>query len=297
MAETEHVALKDPRESAKGKPQPGQQQKPPGETAANKPRPDHGEHSYRGNGRLEGRAAIITGGDSGIGRAVAIAFAREGADVLISYLSEHDDARETAQWVEQAGRKAVVVPGDVADQAQCQQIVERAVNEFGRLDILVNNAAMQRTHKSLDEISAEEWDRTFRTNIYSMFYLCQAAVPHMRPGSAIINTTSINAKSPNPSLLAYATTKGAIATFTAGLAQMLAEQGIRVNCVAPGPIWTPLIPSTMSSDSIASFGENVPLKRPGQPAELAAAYVLLASDEGSYITGALVPVTGGRPML
>ncbi len=278
-------------------PLPHQEQNPPGRTEANRPRPDHGEESYRGNGRLLDRAAIITGGDSGIGRAVAIAFAREGADVLIAYLSEHDDARETASWVEKAGRKAVTVAGDVSDQAHCRNLIDRAVKEFGRLDILVNNAAMQRSYDDIADISAEEWDRTFRTNIYSMFYLSQAAVPHMRPGSAIVNTSSINAKSPNPTLLPYATTKGAIATFTAGLAALLAEKGIRVNCVAPGPIWTPLIPSTMPPRQVEKFGSNVPLKRPGQPAELAGAYVLLASDEGSYMTGALLPITGGRPML
>jgi hypothetical protein len=228
---------------------------------------------------------------------VAIAFAREGADVLISYLREDKDAEETRHWVQQAGRKAILMPGDVADQAHCQSIVDRAVREFGKLDILVNNAAMQRTHESIDEISLEEWDRTFRTNIYSMFYLSKAVLRHMKAGAAIVNTTSINAKSPSPNLLAYATTKGAIANFTAGLAQMVAEKGIRVNCVAPGPIWTPLIPSTMPAEQIKNFGKNTPLGRAGQPAELAPAYVLLASDEASYMTGSLVPVTGGRPML
>jgi NAD(P)-dependent dehydrogenase (short-subunit alcohol dehydrogenase family) len=262
-----------------------------------RPAPDHGETSYKGCGKLQGRTALITGADSGIGRAVAIAFAREGADVLIAYLDEHEDAKETAHWVEQAGRRAVLMAGDVADQVHCRTLVDCALREFGRLDILVNNAAMQRTHQDLNEITAEEWDRTFRTNIYSQFYLCQAAVPHMKPGSAIVNTTSINAKTPSPQLLAYATTKGAIANFTAGLAQLLAEKGIRVNCVAPGPVWTPLIPSTMPSEKVESFGENVPLGRPAQPAELAPAYVLLASPESSYITGALIPVTGGRPML
>jgi NAD(P)-dependent dehydrogenase (short-subunit alcohol dehydrogenase family) len=276
---------------------PQQQQEPPGHTKAMTPRPAHGEDSYRGSGKLAGKAAIITGAESGIGRAVAIAFAREGADVLIAYLNEHDDAKESASWVEKAGRRAILVPGDVSQQSHCRELVQRAVNEFGRLDILVNNAAMQRTHQSLDEISAEEWDQTFRTNIYSQFYLCQAAVPHMRPGAAIVNTTSVNAKTPSPQLLAYATTKGAIANFTAGLAQLLAEKGIRVNCVAPGPIWTPLIPSTLPEKKVETFGEQVPLGRPGQPAELAGAYVFLASDEASYVSGALIPVTGGRPML
>jgi NAD(P)-dependent dehydrogenase (short-subunit alcohol dehydrogenase family) len=287
----------NPKETHPQPPQPEQKQAPPGHTEGMTPTPDHGEHSYKGSGKLDGKAAIITGADSGIGRAVAIAFAREGADVLISYLEEHEDAKETARWVEQAGRKAILVPGDVSEEAHCKQLIERATREFDRLDILVNNAAMQRTHQSIEEISSEEWDRTFRTNIYSQFYLCKAAIPHMKPGSAIVNTSSINAKSPSPSLLAYATTKGAIANFTAGLAQLVAEKGIRVNAVAPGPIWTPLIPSTMPEEQVKSFGKNTPLGRAGQPAELAPAYVLLASGEASYITGALLPVTGGRPML
>ena len=287
----------DPKTAGPTPPQPRQQQDPPGFTEQLDPQPDHGEHSYRGCGKLKKRVALITGGDSGIGRAVAIAFAREGADVLISYLCEHQDAQETARWVEEAGRRGVLVPGDVKDPAHCRQLVDRAVQEFGKLDILVNNAAYQMTHASLEEISDEEWDRTFRTNIYSMFYLSKAAVRQMKPGSAIVNTASINSKSPSPQLLAYATTKGAIANFTAGLAQLLAEKGIRVNCVAPGPIWTPLIPSTMAPDKVEHFGENTPLKRPGQPAELAPAYVLLASDDGSYMSGAMIPVTGGRLML
>jgi NAD(P)-dependent dehydrogenase (short-subunit alcohol dehydrogenase family) len=278
-------------------PHPEQRQTPPGATADMTPEPDHGEHSYNGNGRLAGKAAIITGADSGIGRAVAIAFAREGADILISYLQEHEDAKQTQHWVEQAGRRAILMPGDVADETYCQSVINRAAQEFGNIDILINNAAMQRTHESIEEISSEEWDRTFRTNIYSMFYLSKAALRHMRPGAAIVNTASINSKSPSPNLLAYATTKGAIANFTAGLAQMVAEKGVRVNCVAPGPIWTPLIPSTMPTEQIKSFGKNTPLGRAGQPAELAPAYVLLASDEGSYMSGAMVPVTGGRPML
>ena len=287
----------DPKERGPQPPMPEQKQSPPGSSKDMQPPPDHGENSYKGSGKLQGRAAIITGADSGIGRAVAIAFAREGADVLISYLEEHEDAKETARWVEQAGRRAIVVAGDVAEQAHCRALIDRATKEFGRLDILVNNAAMQRTHKGIEEISAEEWDKTFRTNVYAMFYLCQAAVPHMKPGAAIVNTTSINAKTPSKQLLAYATTKGAIANFTAGLGQLLAEKGIRVNCVAPGPVWTPLIPSTMPEEEVKSFGKNTPLGRAAQPAELAPAYVLLASDEASYITSALLPVTGGRPML
>jgi NAD(P)-dependent dehydrogenase (short-subunit alcohol dehydrogenase family) len=285
----------DPRHAGPTPPQPEQQQEPPGHTAEMMPTPDHG---YRGCGKLEGRAAIITGGDSGIGRAVAIAFAREGADVLISYLQEEeDDARATARWVEQAERRVVLVPGDIADQQHCQIIVERAVSEFGKLDILVNNAAVQHTYEKIEDITAEEWDRTFRVNVHAMFYLSQAAVPHMRPGAAIVNTTSIQSKDPSPQLLAYAATKGAISNFTAALAQMLGERGIRVNAVAPGPIWTPLIPSTMEAEKAASFGQQSPLLRAGQPKELAPAFVLLASDEASYMSGAVVPVTGGQAML
>ncbi len=278
-------------------PLPRQKQDPPGRTADMDPRPDHGEDSYQGHGRLAGRAAIITGADSGIGRAVAIAFAREGADVLVSYLNEDDDARETVRWIEQAGRKAVAVAGDIGDEAHCRLLVSRARQEFGRLDILVNNAALQRTHDRLEEIESAEWEATFRTNVHAMFYLCKAAVPHMAPGGAIVNSSSINAASPSPTLLAYAATKGAIANFTAGLAALVAEKGIRVNAVAPGPVWTPLIPATMPADKVEKFGGNTPLGRAAQPAELAPAYVLLASDEASYITGAVVPVTGGRPML
>lgn len=227
----------DPKTAGPTPPLPRQQQEPPGFTEELDPRPDHGEHSYRGCGKLEGRAALITGADSGIGRAVAIAFAREGADVAISYLCEHEDAKETARWVEDAGRRAVLMAGDVSDPAHCRELVERTRREFGKIDILVNNAAYQMTHASLEEISNEEWDHTFRTNIYSMFYLAKAAVLDLKPGSAIVNTASINSKFPSPELLAYATMKGAIANFTAGLAQLLAVQGIRVNCVAPGPIW------------------------------------------------------------
>jgi NAD(P)-dependent dehydrogenase (short-subunit alcohol dehydrogenase family) len=287
----------DPRSAYPQPPQPEQQQSPPGHTADMDPKPDHGEQSYKGSGRLAGKKALITGGDSGIGRAVAIAFAREGADVVISYLNEHDDAQETAKWVQEAGRKAVLAPGDITDPAFCRDLVKRTVDELGGISVLVNNAAHQLSFEKIEDISDEEWDLTFRTNIYSQFYLSKAALQHMQPGAAIVNTTSINAKNPSPTLLAYATTKGAIANFTAGLAQLVAEKGIRVNCVAPGPIWTPLIPSTMPEEAVKTFGENVPLGRAGQPAELAPAYVMLASDESSYITGALVPVTGGRPML
>lgn len=278
-------------------PYPEQEQEIPGVESQMHPKADHGEASYKGSGKLTGRKAIITGGDSGIGRAVAIAFAREGADVLVSYLNEHDDAKETAKWVEKAGQKAVLVSGDISDEDHCKALVDRAVQEFGQLDILVNNAAFQSVHESLQEITAEILDHTFKTNIYSMFYLCRAAEPHLKPGSTVINTTSINAYRPRPVLLAYATTKGAIQNFTAGLAQLWGEKGIRVNCVAPGPIWTPLIPSTFPAEHVKTFGQDVPLKRAGQPAELAAAYVLLASEGSSYMTGSTVQVTGGTPSI
>ena len=274
-----------------------QQQEPPGVERALDPPADHGEASYRGSGRLQDKATVITGGDSGIGRAVALAYAREGADVLIAYLNEDEDARETARLVEEAGRKAVLMAGDLADPAHCRAIVDKAVAEFGRIDVLVNNAAFQMSRDSLEAIPDEEWDYTFKVNITAMFHLCKAAVKHMAPGSSIINTTSINSDKPKPTLLAYATTKGAIANFTAGLAQLLADKGIRVNSVAPGPIWTPLIPSTMPPEEVESFGQQVPMKRPGQPKEVAPVFVMLASDEASYISGARVAVTGGTPIL
>jgi NAD(P)-dependent dehydrogenase (short-subunit alcohol dehydrogenase family) len=277
--------------------QPKQQQQPPGTEARLTPKADHGETSYQGSGKLAGKATIITGGDSGIGRAVALAFAREGADVLIAYLNEHEDAKETARLVEEAGRKAVLVAGDIAEPAHCRAIVDKAVQEFGRIDVLVNNAAFQMTRESLEEIPDDEWDYTFQVNITAMFHICKAAVKHMQPGASIINTSSINSDKPKPTLLAYATTKGAIANFTAGLAQLLAEKGIRANSVAPGPIWTPLIPSTMPPEEVESFGSQVPMKRPGQPAEVAPVYVMLASDQASYISGARIAVTGGTPIL
>lgn len=269
----------------------------PGQTADMTPRPDHGEESYKGSGKLEGLKAIITGGDSGIGRAVAIAYAREGADVLISYLDEDDDAKETARWIEKAGRKAVLVRGDIQSAEHCRQMVDTAARELGGIDILVNNAAHQATFDDITEIPDEEWELTFRVNIHAMFYLTKAAVPHMTNGGSIINTASINSDSPNPSLLAYATTKGAIQNFTAGLAQMLADKNIRANTVAPGPIWTPLIPSTMPEESVKNFGKQVPMGRPGQPAELQTAYVMLADPLSSYVSGATIAVTGGKPIL
>lgn len=278
-------------------PQPEQQQPMPGTTDAMSPRPDHGEDSYVGHDRLAGKATVITGGDSGIGRAVAIAFAREGADVLISYLSEDADAAETQRLVEAAGRRAILCRGDISDPAHCRRVIADAVAAFGRIDVLVNNAAHQATFAQVEDIADAEWTLTFATNIHAMFYLVKAALPHMAKGGAIINTTSINADKPNATLLAYATTKGAIHNFTAGLAQLLAERGIRVNAVAPGPVWTPLIPSTMPPEAVKDFGANTPIGRAAQPAELAPAYVLLASDEASYVSGATIPVTGGTPFL
>lgn len=277
--------------------QPAQQQDPPGRQADMRPRPDCGEESYVGHGRLAGKSAIITGGDSGIGRAVAIAYAREGANVVISYLNEDDDAKDTAQYVEQAGQRALLVKGDVSDAAHCRDIVQQAADEFGRIDILVSNAAYQMTHETIEEISDDEWDYTFRANIHAMFYLCKAALPHMSEGGSIIGSSSVNSDMPSPQLAPYAATKAAIANFCASLAQLLGDRGIRVNSVAPGPIWTPLIPSTMPEEKVVHFGENTALGRVGQPAELAPVYVLLASDEASYLSGARVAVTGGRPIL
>lgn len=272
---------------------------PPGTEAEMAPQADHGEESYEGCDKLTERVAVITGGDSGIGRAVAIAYAREGADILISYLNKQEDAdaKETARYVEAAGRRCVLMSGDISEAAHCRAIIDRTVAEFGRIDILVNNAAFQRTYESLDEISEEEWDHTFKINIAAMFHLAKAAVPHMAPGSSIINTTSIQSDKPSPMLLAYAATKGAVSNFTAGLAQMLGSKGIRVNAVAPGPIWTPLIPSTMPPEKVKSFGKDTPLGRAGQPRELAGIFVLLASEEGSYMNGGIYPVTGGKPLL
>jgi hypothetical protein len=277
--------------------QPAQQQTPPGVLGEMTPRPDHGEESYRGSGRLTGKSAVITGGDSGIGRAVAIAFAREGADVLISYLSEHEDAQDTARYVEEAGRRCVLVSGDLADRAHTKTIIPKAVEEFGKVDVLVNNAAFQMSHDSLEEVSDEEWDYTLAVNLTAMFVLTRDAIPHMPSGGSIINSSSVNSDMPSPQLAPYAMTKAGIANFTASLAQMYADQGIRANSVAPGPIWTPLIPSTMPKEKVESFGEQVPMGRAGQPAEVAPVYVLLASDEASYISGARIAVTGGKPIL
>jgi NAD(P)-dependent dehydrogenase (short-subunit alcohol dehydrogenase family) len=286
--------VQDPRKKDSKQPIAPQHQEPPGTERALRPKADHGEQSYVGHGRLRGRKALVTGGDSGIGRAVALAFAREGADVAIGYLPggvEEEDARETASLVEQAGTRCLQLPADVQDPARCREMVARVLREFGGLDILVNNAAFQMTHASILDMPPEEIERVFRTNVYAMFYLCQAAIPHMPPGSSIINTTSIQAYQPKPHLLHYAASKAAIANFTKGLSHELAERGIRVNAVAPGPVWTPLIPSTMDTEG---FGESTPLKRAAQPAEMAPIYVLLASTESSYVTGMVYGATGGQ---
>ncbi|GGW14197.1 SDR family oxidoreductase [Streptomyces capoamus] len=275
---------------------PSQDQPHPGWTGPMDPPPDHGEESYRGSGRLDGRKAVITGGDSGIGRAVAIAFAREGADVLFTHLDEEEeDARETARLVEEAGRKAVPVSCDIRDEDNCRSLIERAVAEFGHIDVLVNNAAYQMSQPDgIEAISTEQFDRVMRTNLYGMFWLTKFAVPHIPSGGCVVNSTSVQAYQPSPHLLDYAMTKGAIVTFTHGLAQMLAERGIRVNAVAPGPVWTPLIPATMPDTT--EFGKQSPLGRPAQPAELAPAYVYLASPQASFITGEILNATGGTPL-
>jgi len=270
----------------------------PGLTGDMRDEPDHGEDSYRGSGRLTDRRAVITGGDSGIGRAVAIAFAREGADVLIACLpDEEDDAKETARLVEDAGRRAVVCLTDLTQEQECNRVVDEAVEQLGGIDILVNNAAYQMAQPGgLTDITTEQLDRVLKTNLYAMFWLCRRALPHLGKGATIINTSSIQSRQPSPELLDYATTKAGIVAFTQGLAQALAEQGVRVNAVAPGPIWTPLIPATMPEGKVGSFGEQTPMGRAGQPAELAPAYVFLASQESSYITGEVIGVTGGNPL-
>lgn len=291
--------LRDPRTAGPCPPFSNQRAlTPPGLTADMDPAPDHGENSYVGSGKLAGRKAVITGGDSGIGRAVALAFAREGADVLIAYLEEESqDADATLKLIQAEGRVGIGVPGDIRDEQHCNAVIQRAVQELGGVDILVNNAAYQMAHDSLDDITADEFDRTFRTNVYATFYLSKAAARHMLPGSSIINTVSINSDKPNKTLVAYAATKGALQNLTGGLAQLLADKGIRVNCVAPGPIWTPLIPSTMDVEKFQQFGQQVPFARPGQPREVAPAFVLLASDQASYISGATLAVTGGVPFI
>lgn len=267
----------------------------PGLTDEMTPTPDHGEESYRGFDRLSGRVALLTGGDSGIGRAVAIAFAREGADVLLSYMPEEEaDAEETCRWVERAGRRAHKLPGDIRDERHCDQMIATAFSEFGRLDVLVNNAAFQSTHDRIEDMTTEEFDTTLKTNVYAMFWLCRAALPRMRPGAVILNTASIQAFDPSPQLLAYAATKAAIVNFTKALSQLAMERGIRVNAVAPGPVWTPLIPSTMPPEKVKQFGDNTSFNRPAQPVELAPLYVFLASNEARYVTGEVFGATGGR---
>lgn len=291
------MTLQDPRSKYPQPPYPQQKQEAPGTFHELKPKPDHGEESYQGCGKLAGRKALITGGDSGIGRAVAIAFAREGADVALSYLDEENDAKDTARIIEAAARRCLLIPGDISVQNHCELLVSRVIDEFGGLDILVNNAAFSQERASLQDIIPEEWDKTFKTNIYPLFWLCRAAERHLEPGSCVINTASINAYQPAPQVIAYNCTKAAIQNFTAGLAQLWGKQGIRVNVVAPGPVWTPLIPSSMSPDGIEKFGSETPLGRVAQPAEVAAAYVLLASGEASYINGATIQVTGGMPAI
>jgi NAD(P)-dependent dehydrogenase (short-subunit alcohol dehydrogenase family) len=290
----------DPKAQYPEPPFPKQQQEAPGTEEQLEPKADHGEDTYRGSGRLTDRVALITGADSGIGKAVAIAMAREGADVAISYLGgmEEPDAADTAAWVEKAGRRAIQLPGDIRDEEHCRSMVEETVGQLGNVDIVVNNAAWQKCGDRIEEMTTEEWRRIFATNIEAMFHISKAAIPRMREGGTIINTASIQAYSPSPELLPYSATKGAIVTFTKGLAQDpgVLERGLRVNAVAPGPIWTPLIPSTMPAEKAAKFGENTPLGRAGQPAELAPIYVFLASQESSYVTGEVIGVTGGRPL-
>jgi NAD(P)-dependent dehydrogenase (short-subunit alcohol dehydrogenase family) len=271
----------------------------PGRTEDLDQQPDHGEHSYRGSGRLTGKRAVITGGDSGIGRAVAIAFAREGADVLITHLdAERSDAEQTAHWIKEAGRRAVTLAADVREESECQRIVDTAVAEFGQIDVLVSNAAYQMSQDGgLADISSEQFDRVMKTNVYALFWLCKAALPHLSTGSSVITTSSIQAFSPSPHLLDYATSKAAIVNFTKGLATELVSHGIRVNSVAPGPVWTPLIPATMPEDKVESFGKQSPMGRPAQPAELAPSYVFLASQESSYTTAEVIAVTGGSPII
>ena len=286
--------LVDPLTAYPRPPFPAQRQELPGKDSLMDPRPDHGEESYIGDGRLAGLATIVTGSDSGIGKAVAIAFAREGADVVVSYLESDDDARQTIELVEAEGRRAIAVPGDLQDEAHCRRIVEQARDELGRIDVLVNNAAYQQRFEAVEEVSTDEWERTIRTNLTATFWMCREATKSMEAGASIINVSSIQARDPSPNLLAYATTKGGLVTYSQALAGMLAKRGIRVNVVAPGPVWTPLVAATTEPDKLSKFGADTPLGRPAQPAELAPAFVFLASPAASYITGAVIPVTGGE---
>lgn len=294
-ASPQNPALADPKAQGAKPEYPQEKIEAPGSIAEMTPSADHGEESYEGLGRLKDRVALITGGDSGIGRAVAIAYAREGAHVVLSYLPEEEqDAADTAEWVEKADRKAVRVPGDIRDERHCAAIVDRALDEFAKLDILVNNAAFQMTHESIEEFSTEEFDRTFKTNVYAMFWLCRAALPRMEAGSAIINTASIQAFDPSPNLLAYAPTKAAIVNFTKALSHVAMKKGVRVNAVAPGPVWTPLIPSTMPEEKVKNFGRDTSFERAAQPVEIAPVFVFLASNEARFVTGEVYGVTGGR---
>lgn len=286
----------DPREAGDQPPFPQEQLEYPGLESDMTPVPDYGADSYTGSGKLTGRVALITGGDSGIGRAVALAYAREGADVVISYLSEDSDARETVAVVEAAGRRALAIPGDISDESHCVRLIERTVQEFGGIDILVNNAAYQSSYESIHDLPSDEWDRAFKTNIYAMFYLSRAALKHLPAGGSIINTTSIQSYQPSPELLHYASTKGAITTFTKALSQTGLKQGVRINAVAPGPVWTPLIPATIPAEQASRFGQGGEMGRPAQPAELAPIYVFLASGDASYVSGQIIGVTGGVPL-
>jgi NAD(P)-dependent dehydrogenase (short-subunit alcohol dehydrogenase family) len=267
----------------------------PGSVQEMTPKPDHGEESYKGLGRLKDKVALITGADSGIGRAVAIAFAREGADVVLSYLNEEEqDASETASWVEKSGRKAVKAPGDIQSEQHCKALVDKAFQEFGKLDLLINVAGYQSTHEKIEELTTEEFNRTFKTNVYALFWLAKAALPRMKPGSAIINTASIQAYDPSPTLLAYAATKSAIVSLTKGLSHLGMKHGVRANAVAPGPVWTPLIPSTMPEESVKNFGKSTSFERAAQPVEIAPVFVFLASNEARFVTGEVYGVTGGQ---
>jgi len=297
----DNTSPQDPRNQHEQPQQDGDQLPGPGSeesvTSNMTDKPDHGEDSYQGTGTLKDRVAIVTGGDSGIGRAVALAFAREGADVAISYLeAEESDAEETAQVVEEAGKTCLRVPGDISEEANCQALIQKAVDEFGQIDILVNNAAHQRTVNGVADVSTELLERTFKTNVFAQFWLVKAAIPHMQPGGTIINVCSAQAYKPSPTLLPYASTKGAVVTFTEGLAQDVVQYGLRANVVAPGPVWTPIIPASMEPETVSQFGLQSPMGRPGQPAELAPAFVFLASQESSFVNGAVIDITGGQPV-
>jgi len=288
------MSSKDPRKLYKQPPYSEKEQPPPGSEEEMSPKVDHGESSYEGTGRLKARHALITGADSGIGRAVALAFAREGADVAISYLSEERDALETQRLVTEAGRKAVLLPGDIGERSVCQSVAQQAIDALGTIDILVNNAAFQRTYEKFEDISDDEFEEAYRVNVFAMFRLCKAILPQMKEGGSVINTGSIQSFDPSESLIAYASTKAAIVSFTRSLASLAIKQGVRVNAVAPGPVWTPLIPSTMPKDKVKQFGSQTVFGRAAQPAELAPIFVFLVSDQASYVTGEIYGATGGQ---